>query len=574
MTDPDHEDGVCAEPAATWAAGAGMEWRVEWATGGLIDGAAGAVGHADWVRSAATTVVDGRAVAVTGDDEAVLVWDLATGERMGDALPARGSVWALATAVVDGRPVAVVAGPDTSAQSWDLTGHQLLAGLVGGAWTAATAVVEGRPVVLTGGSAPALQMWDPATGERFGDLVGDPLTGRVGAVVTVVTAVVDGHPKGITLHDDSTVHLWDLTERRHQGGVLPPTGGSRQRVSLTAAVVEGRLVAVTGSWDGRVQVWDMATRTEVTGRAPLTPHTGPVWAVATASVDGRPLVVTGGDDRTVRVRDLVSHRQVGSDLVFPSEVTAVTMVPDGRLVVGFGGNIAVLAPPPPLTTRSTPATGDTSARHGSQVNVNRRCAVDPDGPKRAGRPLWARPENGADTVGVMGAEETTPEPAILMQRGLTSLGEVACRYQADEIRPEDLPQIAAEALAAGLDTPTLRELAGWPRNAAPRDIRDAFEQTLDESGIELPDRDLARRHALRRLAARLIDGEIAPADLTTDHWWETEAETAAERSFVALIPQCECCIEYTLGLDQQAWAAQLRIAALALTSSPPIGPGC
>ncbi|RNG21641.1 hypothetical protein EEJ42_22345 [Streptomyces botrytidirepellens] len=161
-----------------------------------------------------------------------------------------------------------------------------------------------------------------------------------------------------------------------------------------------------------------------------------------------------------------------------------------------------------------------------------------------------------------------------MQNGLTSLREVACRYQANEIRPEDLPMIAAEALATGLDTPTLCELAGWPRNADARKIRNAFEQALSESEIELPDPGLARRHALRRLAARLINGEIAPADLATDDWWETEAETAAERSFVALIPQCECCIEYTLGLDQQTWATQLRIAALALTSSPPIGPGC
>ncbi|MFJ9680448.1 hypothetical protein ACIRP2_20665 [Streptomyces sp. NPDC101194] len=174
----------------------------------------------------------------------------------------------------------------------------------------------------------------------------------------------------------------------------------------------------------------------------------------------------------------------------------------------------------------------------------------------------------------MRAEGTTPEPETSMQSGLTSLGEVACRYQADEIRPEDLPMIAAEALAAGMDTPTLCELAGWPRNTDARDIRDAFEQALAESGIGLPDRGLARRHALRRMAARLIDGEISPADLATDDWWETEIETAVEQSFVALIPQCDCCIEYTLGLDQQTWAAQLRNAALALTSSPPIGPGC
>ncbi|MEV6962970.1 hypothetical protein AB0M97_28170 [Streptomyces sp. NPDC051207] len=134
--------------------------------------------------------------------------------------------------------------------------------------------------------------------------------------------------------------------------------------------------------------------------------------------------------------------------------------------------------------------------------------------------------------------------------------------------------IAAEALAAGLDTPTLCELAGWPRNADARGMRDAFEQALAESGIGLPDRGLARRHALRRMAAQLIHGETTPADLATDDWWETEAETAAEQAFVALIPQCHCCIEYTLGFDEQTWAAQLRSAALDLASSEPIRPGC
>ncbi|MGX4734665.1 recombinase family protein [Kitasatospora griseola] len=121
---------------------------------------------------------------------------------------------------------------------------------------------------------------------------------------------------------------------------------------------------------------------------------------------------------------------------------------------------------------------------------------------------------------------------------------------------------------------TVHELKRLSRNADARDIRDAFEQALAESGIRLPDRGLARRHVLRRVAARFIDGEMTPADLATDDWWEADVETAAEQSFVALIPQCDCCIEYTLGLDRQTWTAQLRNAALALTSSPLISRGC
>ncbi|MEU9109259.1 hypothetical protein AB0D54_34025 [Streptomyces xanthophaeus] len=73
--------------------------------------------------------------------------------------------------------------------------------------------------------------------------------------------------------------------------------------------------------------------------------------------------------------------------------------------------------------------------------------------------------------------------------------------------------------------------ARTPGPERPRDIRDAFEQALSECGIELPDPDpaLARRHALRRLA---------------------------------------------VGLDERTWAAELRSAAIALPSCPPIGPGC
>lgn len=268
MTELVDEGGTRGEPAVTRAAGAETGWRVAWATGGLIAGSVNAAtGHADWVRSAATAVVDGRAVAVTGaDDEATLVWDLATGERVGASLPARGSVWVVVTEFVGGRPVAVIADPSALVQSWDLADGRAVASLAGGAWAAATAVVDGRPVVVIGRqSVPRLLLWDPAMGETVGDLVSDPSAGHIGAVVAVKTAVVNGRPAAVTLHDDSTVRAWCLASRQYVGLVAPATGGNRQRVSLTTAVVGGCLVAVTGSWDGQVQVWDVTERTEVTG---------------------------------------------------------------------------------------------------------------------------------------------------------------------------------------------------------------------------------------------------------------------------------------------------------------------
>ncbi|CAM5335092.1 hypothetical protein SALBM135S_05589 [Streptomyces alboniger] len=41
---------------------------------------------------------------------------------------------------------------------------------------------------------------------------------------------------------------------------------------------------------------------------------------------------------------------------------------------------------------------------------------------------------------------------------------------------------------------------------------------------------------------------------------------------MALLPPCVCCIEYTLGLDEVAWEAQLQIAAGALVAHPTVGP--
>ncbi|MEU6841819.1 hypothetical protein ABZ930_08110 [Streptomyces sp. NPDC046716] len=164
-------------------------------------------------------------------------------------------------------------------------------------------------------------------------------------------------------------------------------------------------------------------------------------------------------------------------------------------------------------------------------------------------------------------------PVHRVQMSLEELEEAAWLYPVDEVCLEDLPMTAAEALAAGVDTPTLRELAGLSRRADSQDIRDAFEQALTELGIALPDPALARRYALHRLATGFAAGDVALTELASDTWWEMEAATAEEHAFVALLRTCACCTAYTLGLDEEAWTSQLRFAARALASHPTVGPG-
>lgn len=78
--------------------------------------------------------------------------------------------------------------------------------------------------------------------------------------------------------------------------------------------------------------------------------------------------------------------------------------------------------------------------------------------------------------------------------------------------PEDLPREAAQALARGLDSPSLRELGGLNRSDDVRDIHGLFLAALEELGIELPDEQTIRRDRIGTWARRMIDGMTNPAE--------------------------------------------------------------
>ncbi|GGS38108.1 hypothetical protein GCM10010205_79880 [Streptomyces nojiriensis] len=73
------------------------------------------------MNAVATTVLNGLPVAVTGGDETVRVWDLTTGQPIGEPFTGHiDRVNAVATTVLNGLPVAV-SGGDETVRVWDLT---------------------------------------------------------------------------------------------------------------------------------------------------------------------------------------------------------------------------------------------------------------------------------------------------------------------------------------------------------------------------------------------------------------------------------------------------------------------
>jgi len=356
-------------------------WDV--ATGRQIDGPLN--GHTAQVWDVATATVDGRPVAVTaGADCTVRVWDL--GQARGELRPVFGghgeALLAATTTTLHGRPVVVTAGTDKTVRTWDLaTGAPAAEPIATEACAVVAAEVDGRAVVVTAAPDATIRRWDLASGQE----TGQPFAGHISRILALATAQVEGRSVVVTGGSDGTAHVWDLATGRQFGPSL--IGHTSRITALATATVDGRAWAATGSWDKTVRLWDLATGRQI--GEPLTGHTDWVTSLSTTTMNGHPVVVTAGRDATVRtwslldrkqigeplpcpagtvrsmttvangnspylitacgseevsVRDLATGAEIGSPLAFPSPVHALLAAPDGRLVVGFGPEIALLAP--------------------------------------------------------------------------------------------------------------------------------------------------------------------------------------------------------------------------------------
>jgi hypothetical protein len=94
---------------------------------------------------------------------------------------------------------------------------------------------------------------------------------------------------------------------------------------------------------------------------------------------------------------------------------------------------------------------------------------------------------------------------------------VAARWVLGLIPSQELPQIATEALEAGLDSPALRELAGelHPTLDASGPLG---EEILDEIGVGIPDRSRAGFVLARAYAAQINDGTLSPYEGARQIW--------------------------------------------------------
>jgi len=85
--------------------------------------------------------------------------------------------------------------------------------------------------------------------------------------------------------------------------------------------------------------------------------------------------------------------------------------------------------------------------------------------------------------------------------------------------PEDLPAIATEASVAGIDSPSLTELAGTSPSDY-QDARDLFLRAAEELGIAMPTAQDARWRMVRAVALDMVNGRLTPLEASRRIWWE------------------------------------------------------
>jgi WD40 repeat protein/energy-coupling factor transporter ATP-binding protein EcfA2 len=294
----------------------------------LSELAGSSTGHTDTVRSVAFSP-DGKTLASGSADTTIRLWDVATGQPIGQPLRGHTHIVISVAFSPDGKTLAS-GSADHTIRLWDVaTGQPIGQPLRDPAVDMdKVAFSPDGKIFASAGSSTAILLKDVASGQ----LIGQPLRGHTNVVHSAAFS-----PDGKMLASgsgDKTIILWDVATHEPIGR---PLTGHTDSVLSVAFSPDGKTLA-SGSFDTTIRLWDEATG-QLIGQ-PLTGHTGLVATVA-FSPDGKTLA-SGSFDTTIRLWDVATGQLIGQPLRGHTNVVySVAFSPDGKMLAAGCGDSTI-----------------------------------------------------------------------------------------------------------------------------------------------------------------------------------------------------------------------------------------
>jgi hypothetical protein len=112
---------------------------------------------------------------------------------------------------------------------------------------------------------------------------------------------------------------------------------------------------------------------------------------------------------------------------------------------------------------------------------------------------------------------------------------LVARWELDELGPEEVRRLATEALEAGCDTPTLRQVAGI-EGSRRAEVEELLPRFLREVRVERPTTDEAVKAVVDECARQVVRGELAPSAGARRLWLRSHHFDGNDRVWEQLRP--------------------------------------